>query len=285
MKLPRFEIFLNVGKFRKRNRTEQFVIPDHKTIVDRHHLAKDLSCRIINADVVPQAFAHLVHAIEALKERHHDNGLGSLTVFFLELSPHEQVKLLVGAAELHIRLQHDRVIPLDQRVKELMNADRQLRLIALFEVLPFKHPGHGMLGSELDQVAGGHFRHPLAIKGDPGLLGIKDPVDLGLVGLRVRRNFLLREMFSRFRLTRGVADHPGKVTDQEDDLMTELLELSHLVQEHRMPQMDIRRSRVKPGLHPERFSGRNRTLKLFQEIIFNNDLHRTAFNDIELLFR
>jgi hypothetical protein len=49
-----------------------------------------------------------------------------------------------------------------------------------------------------------------------------------------------------------VADHAGEVADQEDHLMAQILELAHLVQQHGMAQVQIRRRRIEAGLDAQR---------------------------------
>jgi hypothetical protein len=52
-------------------------------------------------------------------------------------------------------------------------------------------------------------------------------------------------------LAGGIADHPGEVADQEQHVMAKILQLAQLVDEHRMPEMQIGRGRVEPGLDPQ----------------------------------
>ena len=53
-------------------------------------------------------------------------------------------------------------------------------------------------------------------------------------------------------LPRGVADHPGEVADQEDHLVAQVLELPHLVEQHGVADVQVRRGRVEAGLDAQR---------------------------------
>jgi hypothetical protein len=50
----------------------------------------------------------------------------------------------------------------------------------------------------------------------------------------------------------GVADHPGEIADQEHDVVPQVLELAHFVEDDRVPEVQVRRRRVEPGLDPQR---------------------------------
>ena len=53
---------------------------------------------------------------------------GSWPYSLLQVAADEQVELLVGAAELEVALERDRVVALHQRVQELVHADRRAAL-------------------------------------------------------------------------------------------------------------------------------------------------------------
>ena len=59
-----------------------------------------------------------------------------------------------------------------------------------------------------------------------------------------------------------IADERGEIADQEGHLVAELLELAHLVEQHRVPEMQIRRGRVESRLHLERTAAPQLLLKL-----------------------
>src|SRR3546814_7107899 len=49
-----------------------------------------------------------------------------------------------------------------------------------------------------------------------------------------------------------VANHSGEIADQEDHLVAEVLELPHLVEQHGVADVQVRRGRVEAGLDPQR---------------------------------
>src|SRR5690606_13837754 len=63
---------------------------------------------------------------------------------------------------------------------------------------------------------------------------------------------LAAERLAGGALAGRVADHPGEVADQEHHLVAEVLELAHLVQQHRVAQVQVGGGRVEPGLDPQR---------------------------------
>ena len=77
---------------------------------------------------------------------------------------------------------------------------------------------------------------PGRIERDFGLLRIQDLEHLGLDRFWRFRDLLARQRRPCGVLSGGIADHAGEVTDQKDDLMAEILELTHLVDQNRMAQ-------------------------------------------------
>src|SRR5690606_4416012 len=109
---------------------------------------------------------------------------------------------------------------------------------------------------------------------------IQDPEYLPLIGCCISSNIFRRERRSGRVAPRRVADQPGEVPDQEHDLVTKVLKAAHLVDEHRMPQMQVRCSRIKAGLYdqpPPR-------LKPGLEFTFKQDIDSAAPDFCKLLF-
>ncbi|KAG1531498.1 hypothetical protein G6F50_016662 [Rhizopus delemar] len=73
--------------------------------------------------------------------------------------------------------------------------------------------------------------------------------------LKRTSHILAAERLAGQALARRVADHPGEVADQEDDLVAEVLQLAHLVQHHGVAQMDIRRGGIQPQLDAQGHAG------------------------------
>src|SRR4030067_1888663 len=102
---------------------KEFIITEHQVVSDRHHLPEDLFRRLGYTYIVTQRLAHLVDTVCALQKRHGQHHLGLQTIIPLEFPPYKEVELLVSPAYLHISLQRNRLITLNQRIEELMNRD------------------------------------------------------------------------------------------------------------------------------------------------------------------
>ena len=93
------------------------------------------------------------------------------------------------------------------------------------------------------------------------LLRVQHLEDLALIGGGVGLDLGLGQGRPGLALARGVADQPGEVADEEDHLVAQVLEMLELVDEDRVPQVQVRRGGVKPGLDPERLAGGYRLLQ------------------------
>ena len=205
-----------------------------------------------DADVVAEGLGHLVDAIEALEQRHRHHDLRLLAVGLLQRAPDQQVELLVGAAELHVRLHRHRVVALRERVEELVDGDRLAGLVALGEVIALEHARHRVVRGQLHDLGGGEAAQPARVEVDARAGAVEDLEHLRLVGARVRLDLLGRQRRARGVAPRGVADHPGEVPDEERDVVPELLELAHLVEQHRVPEVQVGGGRVEARLHVQR---------------------------------
>ena len=162
----------------------------------------------------------------------------------LQVTPYQQVKFLIGAAQFNVRTQRYRVIALHQRIEKLVDRDRLARRVALVEVVALQHPRYGIAGSQLHHPLRAHLGHPSGVELDAGEIRVEDFENLFFVGGGVLRNLLARQRRPGRVLAAGVTDHAGEVSDQKDDVMTVLLELPHLINEHGVPNMQIRCRRI-----------------------------------------
>src|SRR5437660_5304910 len=95
-----------------------------QSVRDRHRLAVDLLGWLRQPDVVAQRLRHLLLAVGALEQRKHRDVLWLLSERLLDLASEQQVEELVGAADLHIGLDGNRVVGLAERIQDLVCADR-----------------------------------------------------------------------------------------------------------------------------------------------------------------
>jgi hypothetical protein len=88
---------------------------------DRQHLGKHGVGVFGDADVVVLGLGHLVHAVQPHQQRHGEHALRLLAIFLLQMAAHEQIELLVGAAQLQVALEGHRVVALHQRVEKFVH--------------------------------------------------------------------------------------------------------------------------------------------------------------------
>ena len=172
------------------------------------------------------------------------------------------VEFLVGAAELDIRFERDRVVALRQRVQELVHGDGLTFAVALGEIVAFEHAGDGVLRGEADHAVGAQRGEPLRIERDFGLVAIENEEYLVGVGLGVCRQLVRGHGRPRQVATGGVADHAGEVADQKNDVMAEILQLPQLVELNGVSQMEVGSSGVEAFLDAQRLAPRELRDKL-----------------------
>ena len=123
------------------------------------------------------------------------------------------------------------------------------------------------------------WREPAGVEVDAGALAVEDLEHLRLVGPGVGLHLLGRERRARGVAPGGVADHAGEIADEEDHLVAELLELAHLVEQHRVPEVQIRRGRVEARLDAQRHAAQ----QLLREVGAREHLVRATFELCDLL--
>jgi len=175
-----------------------------------------------------------------------------LAVFLLKMTAHEEVELLIGAAELEVGFERHRVVALHQRIEELMHRNRLAGLEALAEIVALHHSRHGVLGRQLDHSARAEWVAPFGVVANLGLGGVQHQAGLAVVGLGVGFDLLAGERRARAVAAGRIPDGGREVADQEDHGVTKILELAHFVQHHRVADMDVRRGRVQAQLDSQR---------------------------------
>ncbi len=222
-----------------------------------------------DADVIALRLRHLVDAVEAFEQRHGEDALRLLPEVALQLASDEQVEFLVGAAELDVGLQGNRVVTLHQRVQELVDRDRLLAGEALGEVVPLEHARDGVLRGELDHARSAQGLAPLRVVANLGARRIEHLGGLRVVRPGVRLDLLARQRRAHVVAAGRVPDHRREVADEEDHLMPQVLHLAHLVEHNRVPEMDVGRRRVESQLDAQGPSSREllRDLALDQELV------------------
>jgi hypothetical protein len=76
----------------------------------------------------------------------------------------------------------------------------------------------------------------------------------------------------------GSPIYPGEVTDQEHDVVAEILEVPQLVDQHGMPEMQVRCGRIEAGLDAQGPAG----LQLFDEFGLDQQFVGAALDQRQL---
>ena len=133
---------------------------------------------------------------------------------------------------------------MDQRVKKLNDGDRGVALVALGKVVAFQHACDSHLACQLEAVLEAHIIEPLAIIDDRGLVLVENLEGLHQISLRVVDDLILSQDGACIRATRGITDQRGKVANDENGFVAEVLELAKLIKYDEMAEGEIRASRV-----------------------------------------
>ena len=123
------------------------------------------------------------------------------------------------------------VVSLHERVKKFMEPDRNIVGIAVLEIIALQHSGNGDSGGKLYYVVHGQKFQPFSVVAESGFGFVQDMEDLLLVGLGVDQHLLIGQRFAPFGFSGGIADLSGKVSDNDHDLMAQILDLPELSQD------------------------------------------------------
>ena len=196
---------------------QQFVVAEHQRVADLHYLAVHDLRRLCDADVVAQRFGHLVDAVQTFEQRYGGHDLLRLSVILLNLAPHQQVELLVGAAHFHVAPQGHGIVSLRQRIQQFVYGNRHAVFKTLRKLGALQDARHGVAPAKAHQLLVAHGLQPLAVEAHLGLFGIEDFEDLRAIGFGVAVDILARHGRARDVAARGIADERGHVADQEND--------------------------------------------------------------------
>ena len=215
------------------------VPPLEELVGDPHRATELLLRRGGQRDVVADRGAHLL-AVPGHQQRCGQHDLRLETVGLHDLPSREQVVQLVGPAELHVRLDRDRVVRLHQRIEQLRDRDRLTSGVAAGEVVALEHLRDGHHPRELDDVGERQAGEPLAVPPYLRPLGDEDLEGLLEVRLRVPVDLVVREDRALARPPGRVADPRRVVADDEHAGVTLVLEGAHALQRDSPADVDVR---------------------------------------------
>ncbi len=89
----------------------------------------------MDADGIPERLRHFLYTVEAFEDWGGQRHLRFLPIGALQFAAHQQIEPLVRTPEFYIGFERDRVISLDQRVKQFVHGNGLLVLKPFVEVL------------------------------------------------------------------------------------------------------------------------------------------------------
>jgi hypothetical protein len=138
-----------------------------------------------------------LHAVRAFEQRHDDADLRLLFVFALQISSHQQIELLIRAAEFDIRFERDRIVSLHERVEQFMQRDGFLFRQPLLKIVALQNLFDRDVHGQTDEAFRAELVHPFRVETNFGLRGIEQFVNLLLVSLGVRVDLCACELRAR----------------------------------------------------------------------------------------
>src|SRR5581483_2836854 len=233
-----------------------------RLVGDRHRLAEHLLRRLLDADVVAARLRHLLGAVEPDEQWIGDDELRRLPVALEHVAAREQVVELVGAADLDVGVDRDRVVGLHRRVEEFGRRDRLLGGHPLREVVALEQARHGEDARQPDDLGERELREPLAVEAHLRPLPVEHAERLVREALRVRVELLVREHRALRRAAGRVADACRVVAHDQDDRVAGVLPRAQLVEHEREAEVDVRRGGIDAELDAQRPAERELSLEL-----------------------
>ena len=237
----------------------------------------------MDADGVAVRLRHLLHTVEAFDDRRHQDDLGLLAVAALQLASGNEVEFLVGAAQLNVGFEGDRVVALRQRVEQLVQGDGLFFLETLVELVALEHLRDGEVRGEADHALEAKIVEPLGVEANFGFVAVEDAEYLFRVRLRVFLDLFPRHLLARDRAPRRIANERGEVSHEEDDGVAEILEVFQLAHQHGVTEVQIGRGGIEPGFDAERNAGLARFFQPLAEIGDADDFGRALLQQVQLL--
>jgi hypothetical protein len=256
------------------------VVLGHEFVGDAHEFAEHGHRWLGDANVVVEALGHLVDAIESLEEGHEHDDLFGLPFLPLEISADEDVEQLICAAEFDVGLNHDGIPSLNDGVLDFVKTHGITSVDAISEVLAMEHLLEGHAAVETDDVNERHFGEPVPVEDDLGFFAVENFEGLFPEGFCISEHFFAAELGPGFGASGRVANHGGEVADNEDGLMSQLLELAEFFETDGEAEVNVGSGGVDAEFDVEGAS----EAQFGEEFVFGEDFSGTAAESLELGF-
>ena len=147
------------------------------------------------------------------------------------------------------------------------------------KIVALHHARHGVFSSELDHAHRAQRQRPFTVVTDLGFLGIEHQAGLLVIRLGVDLDLLRRERRACAVAPGWVADQAGEVTNQENDLMPQVLQLAHFVEHHGVANVDVGCCRIQTQFDAQGLARRFRACEFFHPCVFGDQLFATTLGD------
>ena len=224
----------------------------HRLVAQAHHAPVHQVRLVAQPDEVAERLAHLVHAVGADEQRQREDDLRLLPERLLQVAAHQQVELLVGAAELDVGAGSrpsrspaaaGRAAPAARsaRAPRAASRSRRARAGARRSCAPRARAGRRCRAARATRSCAAPRRargraRARTRRAAPALCSISSGVSIGRA----------------FGAAARVADARGVVADDQHGRVPRVLERAERAQHDRMPERHDGRRRVDAELDPER---------------------------------
>src|SRR6266403_1520200 len=247
---------------------KQCIIACHQLVRDAHQLTEHFRGGFVDRDKITEALAHFLGAIQTLKNRKEKNDLLRQVLVLLEIAPYQNVEKLIGSPQFDISFHHDRVPALHDRILNFVRMDGLVVVDSVPEIFALQHLLQRYAAVEANNVFERHRSKPVAVANRFRPCRVKNLECLLTVGGGVCQDFLVCQLRSRGRAPARIADHSREVTDNENRLVAQILEMPQFSQNDRVAQMNVRGGGIDSQLYAQRPPER----EFFAQLFFADDL-------------
>jgi len=187
-----------------------------------------------------------------------------------------EIEKLVGAADLDIRLDSDRVIALHERIEEFAQRDLYAFFKSLGKIAARRHLLDREAFCQFRDLLEAELVEPFRIVMDLGRAEIDDLACLVEIAFEIILDIFPCKHRALVYLIRRIAYLSREITDDKDHSMPEVLKISQFSQRNGATKMDLRARRVDAELDAQLLPRK----KLFLERFAHEHLFHSARHEI-----